>query len=1367
PDLGSNTTVNDGRVTLQLIQGRQISFATGTTRTYTPGASGSNSGKQRTDKVLLVQAQANGQILHEKEQAFLADLRIVEGQATQTVITHNSAYQADYLDAYDFDCDELNTTKVALMANLFYYGSDALVEVHNPNNIDNNMINHGSCLEFKLIAQQDALILSTIEQLKTQVINCIKINLDNKSVNDTLTADLERYKEQVKVLKEEKNVEKAQQLKSKLYNGNVIKNTCAIMIPDSEKTLMLAEESRLKLILKQQDPMVLEKKNSMNSSDPNLSKRSTKVEVPKELPKVSMHSKLNANSELICVKCNGCMLSDNHDLCVPNVINDVVQIVIWYLDSGCSKHMTGDRSQLTNFVNKFLGTVKFGNDHVEKIMGHGDYHIGNVTISRVYYVEVLGHNLFSIGQFCDLNREVAFRQHTCYIRNLEGVDLLTGSQGNNLYTLSLGDMMTSSLIFLLSKDSKTKSWLWHRSPKTPTFRDDPHHESLYEDSTSQGSSSNKRQTHTPFESLGRWTKDHPITNVIGDPSRSVSTRKQLQTDDMCMLSSDSVDTPLVEMSKLDEDLQGKPVDTTLYRDMIRSLMYLTSSRPDLTYDVCLCARDTGMSLTAYADTNHAGCQDTRRSTSGSAQFIDYGFQFNKIPLYCDNKSEIALCCNNVQHSRAKHIDVRYHFIKEQVKNGILELYFVQTEYQLADIFTKPLPRERFNFLMEKLGQRHEDPPFEEEILSFIRDLGHTREIKVSKWKNYQFRQSSLVTCIDPLGDDTMFNTIKVIIRHQDTQYLQKKKTKYKKKTDEHVTFPKSKTAFASKGIRIKSKAKVTKPDIKKQPAKKTKAKGDGANTQSKVPDEQVQKTSSTDEGTDSEDEDDNDDEGNNDDDGDNNDDAESDDLDDATEYEEDVDEVVRTPFDNELTNKEKFEDEETMDDEEYDEDLKELYEDVNVNLEKDNEITSIMETSALYATTIPEITSGFTTTTPSPPLFFNPPLQQKTPTIPTPTFTTITPTYLTVTLPEIPNFASIFKFDQKVSALESELSELKQTNQFAEAASSILGIVDKYLASKMKEAVNVAVQLQTNKLREEAQVDNQDFLNQEKKSSSASKDASKSQHKSSGKSVHGEEPSHAIEESRMQQDQEFVTGYNDELPVDKEVTKADWFKKLERPPTPNLIGGPKRQSFYGYASNLTSSKDVYSKRRIIAVTRLTIIKKYDYGHLEEIEVRRDDQQLYTFKEGDFKILRLQVIEDMLLFLVQQKLTNLTIDERYDLNVAFHMFTIRIVIQRRVEDLQLGVESYQKKLNLTKPDTFKSNLRLKTAYTSNSDPHGIIYVDLFKRKRLMCTDELHKFSDGTLNDVRTALHDILARIRMEYLPMQKWSNLHNKRARVMV
>ncbi|GJR05800.1 retrovirus-related pol polyprotein from transposon TNT 1-94 [Tanacetum coccineum] len=108
------------------------------------------------------------------------------------------------------------------------------------------------------------------------------------------------------------------------------------------------------------------------------------------------------------------------------------------------------------------GTVRFGNEHIAKIIGYGDYQMRNVTISWVYYVEGLGHNLFSVGQFCDSDLEVAFHKHTCFIRDLDGVDLLKGSQGSNLYTLSMDNLLLSSPICLLSKASKTKSWLWHR-----------------------------------------------------------------------------------------------------------------------------------------------------------------------------------------------------------------------------------------------------------------------------------------------------------------------------------------------------------------------------------------------------------------------------------------------------------------------------------------------------------------------------------------------------------------------------------------------------------------------------------------------------------------------------------------------------------------------------------------------------------------------------------------------------------------------------------------------------------------------------------------------------------------------------------------
>ncbi|GJW20985.1 retrovirus-related pol polyprotein from transposon TNT 1-94 [Tanacetum coccineum] len=124
--------------------------------------------------------------------------------------------------------------------------------------------------------------------------------------------------------------------------------------------------------------------------------------------------------------------------------------------------MMGDRSRLRNFMKKFIGTVRFGNDHFGAIMGYGDYVIGDSVISRVYYVEGLGHNLFSVRQFCDSDLEVAFRKHSCYVRDTDGVELIKGSRGSNLYTILVEDMMKSSPICLLSKASKNKSWLWHR-----------------------------------------------------------------------------------------------------------------------------------------------------------------------------------------------------------------------------------------------------------------------------------------------------------------------------------------------------------------------------------------------------------------------------------------------------------------------------------------------------------------------------------------------------------------------------------------------------------------------------------------------------------------------------------------------------------------------------------------------------------------------------------------------------------------------------------------------------------------------------------------------------------------------------------------
>ncbi|GJW12204.1 hypothetical protein Tco_1578031 [Tanacetum coccineum] len=161
-------------------------------------------------------------------------------------------------------------------------------------------------------------------------------------------------------------------------------------------------------------------------------------------------------------------------------------------------------------------------------------------------------------------------------------------------------------------------------------------------------------------------------------------------------------------------------------------------------------------------------------------------------------------------------------------------------------------------------------------------------------------------------------------------------------------------------------------------------------------------------------------------------------------------------------------------------------------------------------------------------------------------------------------------------------------------------------------------------------------------------------------------------------------------------------------------------------------------------TSVTKTKAVDYGHIKWIKDLVPNTIWSEVPEGDFKRLRLQDIEDMLILLVQGN-----------------------VIQRRVEDLQLGVESYQKKLNITKPDTYRSDLKRRDAYTAYSNPRGFIYQNKDKKNKLMRIDELHKFSDGTLDDVRTALNDRLKGIRMEYLPKTIWRQSDRERAKAMI
>ncbi|GJT26854.1 retrovirus-related pol polyprotein from transposon TNT 1-94 [Tanacetum coccineum] len=467
--------------------------------------------------------------------------------------------------------------------------------------------------------------------------------------------------------------------------------------------------------------------------------------------------------------------------------------------------MTGDRSQLTNFVNKFLGTIKFGNDHMEKIMGYGDYQIENVTISRVYYVEGLGHNLFLVGLNA-AKKKLFYSVSWRYDGILSDMSLVKGLKDygidvcliyfGTINHLSRHDLVRGLLKLKFEKDHLCSACAIGKSKKKPykPKSEDTNQEKLYllhmdlcgpmrvisingkkdilviVDDYSRFTCFKclrskdeapdfiikflkmiqvrlKTPLHSKMVSL-KDAIDHPLENIIGKLARPVSTRLQLHEQALfcyydafltsvepktykdALTQSCWIEAMQEELNKfkcleilpwwkkLDEDKEGKVVDPSHYRGMIGTLLCLTASRPDLHFAICMCARyqarptekhlhvvkrifwylkgtvnwglwhpkDSSIALIAFADADHAGCQDTRRNTSGSMQFL-----------------------GDRLVSWLNHIDIRFHFIKEHVKNGMIELYFVNAEYQLVDISTKALAIERIEFLINKLGMRSFTP----------------------------------------------------------------------------------------------------------------------------------------------------------------------------------------------------------------------------------------------------------------------------------------------------------------------------------------------------------------------------------------------------------------------------------------------------------------------------------------------------------------------------------------------------------------------------------------------------------------------------------------------------------------------------------
>nr|GEW26279.1 retrovirus-related Pol polyprotein from transposon TNT 1-94 [Tanacetum cinerariifolium] len=624
------------------------------------------------DKVLLVQAQANGQVLQKDELEFLADPGIVEAQSTQYVITNNATYQADDLDAYDSDCDEINSAKIALMENLSHYGSDNLAESLEIDNLKQTLSEHlkekeslqqmvtllknyfqkeesrnidrelalekqnsmnskqpnlstrptqvevpkelskvsmvnlslkklkfhlasfdmvvkerttasaitegtwgfkhtKACFMDEIIPFVKALkdlfnsfdqflidelsevqnIFNQIEQaveqhrvkknrfqdkmkdvlkanerlleqaISTDIVNivvnanvtyacetvnecerCVKLETElqkhfiNKECYDKLfkqyttlktivylwrlTLNLKRkfFKETIQRIKSLSGNLKEEKIKKELQEIETINIEL-----DHRVTKLVTENEHLKQTYKQlydsikssrvqskeQCDDLIKQVNikSAENSDLNASlQEKTLVITALKVTLSKLKGKAIVDEAVTLHPIDPKLLRINVAPLAPKLQNnrtahyDYLKLT---QEETTTLREIVENERLLNPLNTSLDyAFKFDNDHVAKIMGYGDYKIGNVTILRAYFVDGLGHSLFSMLQFCDSDLEVSFRQHTCFIRNLEGVDLLTRSRGNNLYTLSLRDMMASSPICLLSKAAKTKSWLWHR-----------------------------------------------------------------------------------------------------------------------------------------------------------------------------------------------------------------------------------------------------------------------------------------------------------------------------------------------------------------------------------------------------------------------------------------------------------------------------------------------------------------------------------------------------------------------------------------------------------------------------------------------------------------------------------------------------------------------------------------------------------------------------------------------------------------------------------------------------------------------------------------------------------------------------------------
>nr|GEU88754.1 copia protein [Tanacetum cinerariifolium] len=687
-NLMNQATIQDGRVTVQHVQRRQSqSFAGTRNRGITTTSKGNYAASKKAkeycmfkEKLMLAEAQEACQILDGEKLPFLAHPEISKDPVAQQTIPQYSTFQNEDLDAYDSDYDDVSLAKAVLMANLSSCVLDVLFEDTNSS------------------TPNDLLVLSLVEQMTDHVAHLDKENQTNKMVNESLTAELDRYKERAAIFKQRQNVDLNKreklidsQMDDLIWNRNA-------------KDVDFGRRESIKDACKQNDPISIEKKIKISPID---------------------YSKLNKIKEYFGKR----IVTQKRIVCKTSFLVKTFALSETPVASHTPVRIEAPcELPKVSLVNKSLKKLKYQQANFDKVMKK------RTTSDAIT---------------ADLNAKL--QEKVFAIETLK--NKLRKLKGKNIIDITV------------SKSSATITPEMFKLDIEPISRRLKNNRDAHETCPSLTKPSEKLIVVTPMNKEKKVRFAEPVTSSSNIPKQTDSIKTKDSNKSLLtftgvkpttkilkkfgMDSCDSVDTPMVDRLKLDEDLSGIPVDQTRYHSMVGYLMYLTASRPDLVFAICMYARyqakptkkhlealkrvfqypkgtinwglwypkDTAMALTAYADADHAGCQDTRRSTSGSAQFIgdklilwmrsqltNYGFDFNKISLYCDNCSAIALCCNNVQHSRSKHIDIRHHFIREQVERGVVKLYFVTTDYQLADIFTKALPRQRFKFILTLLDK---------------------------------------------------------------------------------------------------------------------------------------------------------------------------------------------------------------------------------------------------------------------------------------------------------------------------------------------------------------------------------------------------------------------------------------------------------------------------------------------------------------------------------------------------------------------------------------------------------------------------------------------------------------------------------------